>query len=81
VQRKMESDAAERQSIASDQERVRQNMGSIEKGTELYRRYLAKFDEQENRLAELEKSSVELKRQLQQLNEELKRYLSGLNIS
>jgi len=81
VQRKLESDAAERQSIASDQERVRQNMGSIEKGTELYRRYLAKFDEQENRLAELEKSSVELKRQLQQLNEELKRYLNGLNIS
>jgi len=81
VQRKMESDAAERQSIASDQERVRQNMGSIEKGTELYRRYLAKFDEQENRLAELEKSSVELIRQFQQLNEELKRYLSGLNIS
>lgn len=81
VQRKLESDAAERQSIASDQERVRQNMGSIEKGTELYRRYLAKFDEQENRLAELEKSSIEWKRQLQQLNEELKRYLNGLNIS
>lgn len=81
VQRKMESDSAERQSISSDQERVRQNMGSIEKGTDLYRRYLAKFDEQENRLAELEKSSADLKRQLQQLNEELKRYLSGLNIS
>jgi hypothetical protein len=81
VERNLQKAAAERESIASDQERIRQNMGSIERGTELYRRYLAKFDEQENRLAELAKTTADLKLRLQQLNDELKQYLSGLNIS
>jgi len=81
VERDLESAAAERQMITSDQERIRQNMGSIEKGTDLYRRYLAKFDEQENRLAELEKTTETLKQRRQQLSEELKRYLSGLDVS
>jgi len=81
VERNLQNAAAERESIASDQERIRQNMGSIEKGTELYRRYLAKFDEQENRLAELGKTTADLKLQLQQLNDELRQYLAGLNVS
>ncbi len=40
----------ERAAIASDQERIRQNMNSIDHDSEVYRRYLAKFGEQETRL-------------------------------
>ncbi len=41
---------AERAAINEDQNRVRQNMDSIDHDTDIYRRYLAKFSEQESRL-------------------------------
>ncbi len=43
----------ERDSINEDQNRVRQNMNAIDHDTDIYRRYLARFSEQESRLETL----------------------------
>ncbi len=71
----------ERQGIDADQSRIRQNMNSIDHASEVYRRYLAKFGEQETRLeairAESEKERGTLNSQQQALND----YVRSLDVS
>lgn len=50
AQRLIEGLERERQTIAADQDRLRQNMNSIDRQSDLYRRYMQKFGEQETRL-------------------------------
>lgn len=45
----------ERESIVSDQERLRGNLGSVPRESDLYKRYLAKLEEQENAIERLAK--------------------------
>ena len=71
----------ERQGIDADQTRIRENMRSIEHASEVYRRYLAKFGEQETRLeairAESDKARGTLNSQEQALND----YVRSLDIN
>jgi len=50
AQRGIEELERERQAITADQDRLRQNMNSIDRQSDLYRRYMQKFGEQETRL-------------------------------
>jgi len=50
AQRTIESLERERQTITADQDRLRQNMNSIDRQSDLYRRYMQKFGEQETRM-------------------------------
>ena len=71
----------ERQGIDADQTRIRENMRSIEHASEVYRRYLAKFGEQETRLeairAESDKERGTHNSQQQALND----YVRSLDIN
>jgi len=71
----------ERNAIAQDQARIRQNMNSIDRQSELYTRYLRKFDEQESRLESLQGQRDTLQRKLDQQRRDLENYLKGLNVS
>ena len=72
---------AERDEISRDQSRVRLNMNSIDRRSELYTRYLRKFGEQETRLEQiLEQRNAEQKR-LESLKKQLQDYLQNLNVS
>ncbi len=71
----------ERQAIDGDQNRIRQNMSSISHDTDVYRRYLAKFDEQESRLEAIRTEDAHLRTLLTTQQEALGAYIRGLRVS
>ncbi len=58
-------------SIETEQLRIRQNMQVLEKGAELYRRYLDKFNEQEDELEKLRVEAAKVQEQLTAANGKL----------
>jgi hypothetical protein len=71
----------ERQSIDADQNRIRQNMASIDHDTEVYRRYLTKFNEQESRLEAILVQTTNEQSTLQSQQDALNDYVRSLNVS
>jgi len=71
----------ERQSIDADQNRIRQNMASIDHDTEVYRRYLTKFNEQESRLEAILVQTTNEQTTLQSQQNALNDYVRSLNVS
>jgi hypothetical protein len=71
----------ERNEIAQDQSRIRQNMNSIDRRSELYTRYLRKFDEQETRLEALASERDAAQKKLDERRVALENYLKELNVS
>ena len=71
----------ERQSIDADQNRIRQNMASIDHDTEVYRRYLTKFNEQESRLEAILVQTTNEQTTLQSQQDALNDYVRSLNVS
>lgn len=71
----------ERQSINADQNRIRQNMASIDHDTEVYRRYLTKFNEQESRLEAILVETANEQKTLQSQQNALNDYVRSLNVS
>lgn len=70
----------ERASIGTDQSRIRQNMQSIDRASDLYARYMKTMNEQETRIEQIGASVAELERQASAAKEELTKYLAGLNV-
>jgi len=71
----------ERQAIDADQNRIRQNMASIGRDTEVYRRYLTKFNEQESRLEAILVQTTKEQTTLQSQQDALNDYVGSLNVS
>lgn len=71
----------ERQAIGTDQSRIRQNMNAIDRDTDVYRRYLAKFDEQETRLEAIRVEDGQLRTALTAQQAALAAYLRSLTVS
>lgn len=70
----------ERAAIDADQSRIRQNMSTVSRDTDLYRRYMAKLNEQESRLEALIAEREEAQATLVQRQKELNDYVRGLNV-
>lgn len=70
----------ERAEIDADQARVRQNMGSIDKATELYRRYMEKLSSQETRLEAISRDAAAARTERTRLQDELRTHIEGLNV-
>jgi peptidoglycan hydrolase CwlO-like protein len=70
----------ERQSIEQDQARIRQNMNSIARDTELYRRYTTKFNDQETRLEAIQEQRAKEQATLTGQQQELETYIRGLSV-
>lgn len=65
----------------NEQGRVRENLKTLDKSTDAYRRQLAKFDEFETRIEKLDASVAELKQREEAKRQELENYLLSLDVS
>jgi hypothetical protein len=70
----------ERQGIDQDQNRIRSNIGGIDRQSQLYSRYMQKLTEQEGRLEAIDGKTKELQAKLVEQRNELESYLAGLNV-
>lgn len=70
----------EREAIARDQSRIRQNMGGIDRTSQLYRRYIEKLDAQETRLEALEKELGAAREELDLRRQAYRDYLANLTV-
>jgi hypothetical protein len=67
--------------IGYEQGRIRENMGRLDHGTDLYKRYVKKFSDQEDEIERLHGQTKELTAQETQLRKALDAYLTGLDLS
>lgn len=70
----------ERGEIGQDQDRIRQNMGSIDRNSELYARYMQKLGEQETRLEQIVQSIATTTAERDARQEALDAYVAGLDV-
>jgi chromosome segregation ATPase len=68
----------ERKTIVSDQERLRGNLGSVPRDSDLYKRYLAKLEEQENALEKLAKDRTATEQALTAARQALSEFIAKL---
>jgi hypothetical protein len=68
----------ERKTIVSDQERLRGNLGSVPRDSDLYKRYLAKLEEQENALEKLGKDRAATEQALIAARQTLSEFIARL---
>lgn len=71
---------AERNSIDQDQSRVRSNMQSIDRNSDLYARYMKKLGDQETRLEQIAKERAQAQSQLDDKKQELANFVKNLNV-
>ena len=70
----------EQNEIATDQQRVRSNMGSIDRASDLYGRYMAKLTEQEGRVETLAERLAVTRAGLATAETELGEFVGALNV-
>lgn len=70
----------QRQEISGDQSRIRNNMTSIDRNSELYRRYTTKLNEQESVLEKLAAERIEAEEAKNAAEKELRDYLRDLDV-
>lgn len=70
----------ERNEITAEQGRIRENMRTIDRNTQLYTRYMTKLNEQETRLEEIKDLLAKADAELTQRRAALSQYLGGLNV-
>jgi len=68
------------EAITQDQLRVRENMKSIDRTTELHARYMKKLTEQESRLEDIGEERTRLETELRAQREALESYLRNLDV-
>ena len=67
--------------ISDDQPRIREDMGKLDHGTDLYKRYVKKLSDQEDELEKLRPQIKELQDKENQLRKELDDFLLGLDLA
>lgn len=67
--------------ITGEQERIRENMGSVERNTSYYKRLLAKLESQEDEIEKHQKDVEKLKANKLSQQRDLQEYLRGLNVN
>jgi hypothetical protein len=66
--------------ITDEQDRIRKNMGQLDRNSDLYRRYVEKFGSQENSVETMREEIQKLTAEETRLRASLDEYLSNLNI-
>lgn len=67
--------------IMQDQERIRKNMDSLDKASNLYKRYVTELETQENRIQTLRQEVLKLRKQTDDANRDLRVFIDGLTIA
>jgi hypothetical protein len=68
------------QSIERDQERIRANMGQLDRASDLYKQYVQKLTQQEREIEEARRQIETLQKQLQDAQRNLTDYIQNLTI-
>jgi chaperonin cofactor prefoldin len=68
------------QTIVTDQSRIRSNLMSVPRDSQLHTRYLSLLETQENQIATLHDQTADAEKQLDQARNALKAYLAGLTM-
>jgi len=71
---------SQRQAIDTDQNRIRQNMNSIDRTSGLYATYLKKLTEQETKVEQLANDTEKAREALRKAQADLNSYVAGLNV-
>lgn len=71
---------AERNELTQDQARIRENMGRVDQSSQLYRKYMQKLTDQEERMDKLVTELDESRKALTAAQNNLAEYLRGLNV-
>lgn len=71
---------AEREAIFTDQRRIRDNMGRLQRGTDLHQRYLRKLEAQETRLEDIAETIDAAQSRQQAARDALTSYVDGLKL-
>ncbi len=66
--------------ISTEQSRIRQNMQQLAQNSELYRRYVQKFNDQETRIENLRGEIAGLQSQIAEKQQGLNEYIADLNV-
>jgi chaperonin cofactor prefoldin len=66
--------------ISEEQNRLRQNMNALDRGSDLYKRYVTKLGEQETRIETLRGEIADLQKKEQQQRKALEDYVAGLTL-
>lgn len=66
--------------ITAEQSRIRGNMGTVERTSQLYTRYVTKLNEQETELEDINDRRNAAQEKLEQQRREFNEYLRGLNV-
>lgn len=80
TQRQIRENEARLNAITTEQDRIRQNMQTVNEKSEYYNRLLKKLNEQESQIEQLQTQRDQLQEKLQQQRAELEGYLKGLNV-
>ena len=80
TQRKVAETDQRVQSITAEQNRIRENMRTVNQQSEYSQRLLKKLNEQESQIEKLQTESEDLRKQAEQQRADLEKYLSNLNV-
>jgi chromosome segregation ATPase len=80
AQRRVADLQKQRQEIDTDQARIRQNMQTIDRASDLYSRYMKKLTDQETRVEQLEQQLRDGRDAVQKAQNDLNTYIAGLNV-
>jgi hypothetical protein len=78
AQQQLEKVDAQRQQVVRDQERVRENLGSVPANSDLQRRYLGMMDERETELSTLSQQQADAQKAVAAARDALRSYVSKL---
>lgn len=67
--------------VEQEQNRIRQNMAQLDRNSDLYRRYVTKFTEQEDKIEQLRQQVTDSIAQERRLRDELDAFLTDLDLS
>jgi hypothetical protein len=68
------------QAVSEEQNRIRQNMGQLDRNTDLYKRYVQKFSTQEDQVEKMREQISKLTQDEDQKRRQLDEYLANLSI-
>ncbi|MAT69356.1 MAG: hypothetical protein CMJ58_07490 [Planctomycetaceae bacterium] len=80
LERQMKDAEGRINAIAAEQDRIRNNMRAIDRNTDLYNRYVKKFNDQETEVEQLRETVAELKEQIAAKQRELDEFVANLTI-
>jgi len=80
VQRQIEERTQKIAAISQEQNRIRENMRTVDKTSQYYQRLLTKLNEQETQLEKFNDESDKLRTQLETARVDLEKFLNGLDV-